>query len=79
MGELENPLHFKMNGHRSDYYRRPPDKPIAKHFYNTPCHTFNEVSVMVVKQLRSAGCMRHNYRESYWIYTIQTPTPDGLN
>ena len=36
----QNPLHLRMDGQRSDYYQRLPDKPIAKHFYNTPGHTF---------------------------------------
>ena len=79
VGETENPLHLRMNGHRSDYYRRLPDKPVAKHFYSTPGHTFEDVSVMVIEQLRSDGCMRRKYRESYWIYTLRTLTPDGLN
>ena len=33
VGETENPLHLRTNGHRSDYYRRLPDKPIARHFF----------------------------------------------
>ena len=79
MGETENPLHLRTNGHRSDYCRRLPDKPVTKHFNDMPGHTFEDVSVMVIKQLQLAGCMRQKYRESNWIYTLRTLTPDGLN
>ena len=33
VGETENPLHLRMNGHRYDYYRKLPDKPVAEHFH----------------------------------------------
>ena len=79
VGETENPLHLRMNGHRSDYYRKLPDKPVAKHFYDTPGHTFEDVSVMIIEQLRSGGRTRRKDREGYWIYTLRTLTPDGLN
>ena len=79
VGETENPLHLRMNGHRSDYYRRLPDKPVARHFFNTPGHTFEDVSVMIIEQLHSADSMRRKFRESYWIYTLRTLTPHGLN
>ena len=77
--ETENSLHLRMNGHRSDYHRRLPNKPVAKHFYNTPSHTFEDASVMVIDQLYSTGSMRQKYRESYWIYTLRTLTPKCLN
>ena len=47
VGETENPLHSRMNGQRSDYYCRLPDKPVAKHFFNTPGYAFEDVTVMV--------------------------------
>ena len=40
-----------MNGHRSDYYRTLPDKPVAKPFYDILGHKFEEVSVTVIKEL----------------------------
>ena len=77
VGETENPLHLRMNGYGSDYYQRLPDKPVAKHFYDTPGHMFEDVSVMIIEQLRLAGRTRRKYREGY--YTLRTLTPDGLN
>ena len=79
VGETENPLHLRMNGHRSDYYHRLPDKPVAKHFFNTPDHTFEDATIMIIKRLHSANSMQQKYRESYWVYILWTLTPDGLN
>ena len=79
VGETENPLHLRMNGHTSDYYRRLPDKPVGKHFFNTYGHTFEDASVMIIEQLHSADSMRRKYSESYWIYTLRTLTSDSLN
>ena len=53
VGEMENPVHLRMNGHRSDYYRSVPDKFIAIHF-NTSGHMFEELTIMIVQQLGSA-------------------------
>ena len=50
VGEMKNPLHLRMNGHRSNYYRKLPDKPVAEHF-NTIGHTFEDLTVMVIEQI----------------------------
>ena len=78
VGETENPLHLRMNGHRSDYYRKLPDKPVAVHF-NTVGHTFENLTVMVIEQLGSAPTERRKVRESYWIHTLRSMAPYGLN
>ena len=68
-----------MKGHRSDYYRKIPDKPVAEHF-NIIGHSFEDVTVtvMVIEQIM-AGSARRKQRESFWIYTLQTLASDGLN
>ena len=76
--ETENPLHLRMNGHRSDYYRKLPDKPVAVHF-NTMGHTFENLTVMVIEQLGWAPIERRKLRESYWIHTLRSVAPQGLN
>ena len=78
VGETENALHLRMNGHRSDYYRKLADKPVAAHF-NEPCHSFEHLSVMVIEQMGSADTTRRKLRESYWIHTLGSLTPHGLN
>ena len=67
----------RINGNRSDYYRKLPDKPFAEHF-NVIGHSFEGVSVMVIEQIM-AVCARRKQPESFWIHTIQTLAPDGLN
>ena len=50
IGETENPLHLRMNGHRSDYYRKLSDKPVVEHF-NTISHSFEDLTIMVIEQI----------------------------
>ena len=78
VGETKNPLHLRMNGHRSDYYRKLPDKPVAVHF-NISGPTFEDVTVMVIKQLGWATTKRRKLRESFWIHTLRSVAPQGLN
>ena len=47
VGETKNPLHLRLNGHRSDYYRKLCDKPVGIHF-NIPGHTFGDLTIMVI-------------------------------
>ena len=74
------PLHIRMNGHRSDYYWKLPDKPVAVHFH-TPGHTFEDLTVMVIEQIYmySAVTEQRKIRESYWIHTLRLVAPQGLN
>ena len=78
VGETENPLHLRINGHRSDYYCQLSDKPVAEHF-NITGHSFDDMTVMVIEQIHVADSTRRRQRESYWIYTLWTMTLDGLN
>ena len=50
VGETENPLHLRINGHRCDYYRRLSDKEVAVHF-NTSGHTFDNAMTMIIEQM----------------------------
>ena len=78
VGETENPLHLRVNGHRSDYYRKLPDKPVAAHF-NTLGHTFEDLTIMVIEELGSAPTERRKLRERFWIHTLRSVAPQGLN
>ena len=78
VGETENALHLRMNGHRSDYNRKLSDKPVALHF-NTVGHTFGDLSVMVIEQLWKNEAIHRKTRESYWIHTLRSLTLHGMN
>ena len=67
-----------MNGNRSDYYRKLPDKPVAVHF-NTMGHTLEDLNVMVIDQLGSAPIERRKLTESFRIHTLRSVAPQGLN
>ena len=76
--KMENPLYVRVTGHRFDYYHRLHYKPVAKHFFNTPGHAFEDAIVMIIKQLHLANSTRRKYRESYWITPFECLTHDSL-
>ena len=78
VGETENPLHLRINGHRCDYYRRLSDKEVAVHF-NTSGHTFDNAMIMIIEQMGVARTAKRKERESYWIHTPRSVSPLGLN
>ena len=53
MRKMENPLHLRMNSHRSNFNWSLPGKHVAKHF-NKSNHTFEDVSMMVIKLIHLA-------------------------
>ena len=67
-----------MNGHQYDYNHKLPNQPVAVDF-NTPGHTFNNLTVMVIQQLGSTTAAHRKHRESYWIHNLQSMAPYGLN
>ena len=77
-GETENPLHIRMNGHRSDINTRKLDKPVAAHF-NQPDHSLNDLRVMGIEKIHTNSGQWRKQRESYWIFTLDTMTPKGMN
>ena len=78
VGETENALHIRMNGHRSDINRNLPEKPVAAHF-NAPGHSADDLSVMVIERVLRGDAAHRKARESFWIYTLRSLTPHGLN
>ena len=78
VGETENPLHLRVNGHRSDYYRKLPDKPVEAQF-NTLGHTFEDITIMVIEELGSALAERRKFKEKFRIHTLRSMAAQGLN
>lgn len=50
IGETENPLHIRMNGHHSDITMRKLDKPLASHF-NQPDYSLEDLKVMRIEKI----------------------------
>ncbi len=78
VGETENALHIRLNGHRSDVKTKKLDKPVAAHF-NLPDHTIDDLEVMGIEKIHSNDPGRRRLRESYWIFELETMAPRGLN
>ena len=78
VGETGNPLHVRMNGDQSDYHRNLPDQPVAVHF-NLVDHSFDNLSIQVIEQVWRDDPAYRKLQESYWIYTLKSLAPNGLN
>ena len=80
VGETENALHIRMNGHRSDITTKKLDKPVAAHF-NQPDHSLEDLRVMGIEKIEDYNNTRkrRKLRERYWIFELRMLTPEGLN
>ena len=78
VGEMENALHIRINGHRSDIRMRKTEKPVAAHFCQ-PDHTMEDLEVRGIEKIHRNSKQWRKERESYWIFTLRTLSPHGLN
>ena len=78
VGETENALHIRMNGHRSDIKHRRLEKPVAAHF-NSEGHSLQDLSIFVIEQIHREEASYRRAKESYWIQTLRSLAPEGLN
>ena len=51
---------------------------MANHF-NSECHSLEDVSIFVIKQINMEEADYHKVNESYWIQTLRSLAPEGLN
>ena len=71
MGEIEQALNERINGHRSDIVNKKiDDKPVAAHF-NSPQHTLEDLQVMVIEQLWKRHSSKEDQRKQ-----VDYLTPD---
>ena len=79
-GKNEESPPFKVDGHRSNYYWRLPDKPIrmGMHF-NTLGHTFDDLTVVIIEQMHVASATHRKNWESFWIRTLRSLAPHSLS
>ena len=80
VGETENALHIRMNGHQSDITTKKLNKPVAAHF-NQPNHSYEDLRVMGIEKIEdhNNSRKRRKQREQYWILELRMLTPEGLN
>ena len=78
VGETENALRIRLTGHRSDINHHRLDRPVAHHF-NQPHHSLKDLTIMVIEKIYRDDAQLRKQKESYWIDTIKTLSPNGLN
>ena len=54
------------------------ERPVALHF-NLPGHNIENLSVMVIKQIWKDNIWLCRLWEKYWIETLETVPPNGIN
>ena len=78
VGETQNPLHIRLNGHRNDIAHKRTEKPVASHF-NSPGHSLDDLRIAVLEVMRSFDESLRRRRESYWIKQLRSLHPGGMN
>ena len=78
VGETGNPLHTRMNSHRSDIRTTKIEKPVAAHF-TQPDHSLEDLQVMGIEKIYCEDATLRKLHESYWISTLGTMAPTGMN
>ncbi len=78
VGETVNALHISLNGHRSDVKTKKLDKPVAVHFDQSD-HSIEDLEAMGIEKIHNNDPGRRKLRESYWIFELESLTPQGLN
>ena len=76
VGMTTQPLHKRMNGHRSDIYNDRNNGGVARHFCSDG-HTLDHFTVMVIEVVDDYGMV--GPRKTDWIVELQTMSPNGMN
>ena len=71
VGEIQNPLHIRLNGHCNDITHKRTEKPVASHF-NSPGHSLDDLRIAVLEVMRSFDESLRRRRESYWIKQLRS-------
>ena len=75
-------LYTRFNNTRSDIKKyntnRRKEIPIAAHF-NLRNHSVDDISLMGIEQIRKKSEAIIRKRESFWILTLKTLAPKGIN
>lgn len=74
VGQTINSLRSRLNNHRSEI-NCDVDKPVARHF-NEPGHTSNHLHICALEKTPPEAL---DNRENFWIKSLGTSTPAGLN
>ena len=80
VGSTTQLLNRRFNGHRHDALKRPEACELAEHFHNNNnCNFEKDLSITIIEKLNNATITQLERREDYWITTLKTQQPTGLN
>ena len=74
---MENLLHIRLNGNRSDIKNTRTEKPVAAHF-NLVGHSIDDLTIMVIEKINRNDASHRKKKESYWIKTLRSMAPEGF-
>ncbi|RUS75354.1 hypothetical protein EGW08_016876 [Elysia chlorotica] len=77
VGQTSQTLRNRFTNHRFAI-NNDRDQPVARHF-NLPGHTIKDLNITPIDQLITADTFTLTNKETYWIHTLQTMTPNGMN
>jgi hypothetical protein len=77
VGESKNSINYRLTRHRSSH-KTKKDEPVANHFNQQP-HTFKDLTILGIEEIRNKKQETRKIRESYWIAELNTLTEPGLN
>ena len=77
VGLTEQTLRQRMNSHRFSINHNT-DTPVARHF-NLPSHSLNDLRIIAIDHLPSVDNHSRLNKETFWIYTLQSLQPQGMN
>ena len=83
VGQTSRALKTRISEHRSNIRTKNPKSPVAQHF-NKMGHSVAQLRYVGIERvtLPQRGGDIHNLlnrREAFWIYSLRTLQPDGLN
>ena len=78
VGETENALRTRLIGHWSNINHQRLDRPVAQQF-NQQHHSLKDLTIMVIEKIHREDVNYRKQKESYWIETIKSLSPNGLN
>ena len=80
VGETGNDVRERMRNHRSTikHYQKHTDKPVASHF-SLPHHSLDDLRLIIIESLGKQSKFRRLHRETFWINTLRSTSPLGLN
>jgi hypothetical protein len=77
VGETKNSINYHLIRHRASHKARK-EEPVAEHF-NSHEHTINDLTITGIEKIINKRDSTRSKRESFWIDTLDTLTPRGLN